>query len=745
MKKFISTLLVIAIMFALIPAAIFAADVTATSSASKASNYSNAELARAVNLGFGAYITSNPTVTFSQFFKMLDKTVELGDQSKLYYWQNSPALKTARKSNAKMTRSDGMVAVFCAAEILGGRYVGQNNVKYGLLWEKMGNWSGKAGQNYQPNDQIFGTDFINETPKVLFNPQDNFENRRVDAWYYSFGRISVLSGNYLFDYDEKSNSLRAEMPFVYTEALLAALRLYDSGFQVSERWATADDKAILHKAEERKQAILNSETAVEVKGTKYYVSNKGNDNNDGLTPQTAWATINKALTVKRYGDAVFFERGGIFRGTLITQQGITYSAYGTGAKPIITASPENGIGEEKWSLVEGTNNIWQFNKDLKQCGSIVVNGDTVIQRTCPLWDGEKYLQVLDYTVVENNMKIGNSFNVKTMLPNSTFFNDIRYPKRTDLADLPMDKEGKLYFRCDEGNPGIVYRSIEFSMVGSHSTTICVGVVDKDVIVDNFAFLYAANGVNCEYGPAVSNSVIQNCEVGFTGGRVYGYSNSRFSGSENPSRMVGRDGDGIMLMGHNVTARNNYVHDTWDHAFVVETMYGTWSEEDKQKAANSNFKYYYDITIENNVAKNCASLFLMPDWTLIDTEYERPAILNEFRDIAVKNNYSINNGYHWRTRANGGQQQTNRGGLGFAHPVGSGGIIVANNTIYRVNVNSEFSGVSMFFYPEAEMPVFSGNTLIQDNYAPLVSRSFGTTDLDDAIIINNKDFPNVKSV
>jgi hypothetical protein len=735
MKRLLSILLVTAMIFVLMPAAAFAED---------SGTYSDAELARAVNLGIGAYMLNNPTVTFSQFLKMLDRTVELADPGKLDAWKNIPQLKTARNSKAAMTRADGMVAVLCAAEVLGGIYVGQNNIKYGQLWDKMGNWPGKAGQNYQPNDEIYKNDFLHGTPKVLFNPQDDYEDRWGDAWIYSFGRISMWSRNYIFDYDEKSNTMRAEEPLLYTEALLAALRLYDSGIQMSERWATAEDKAILDSFNVRKQAILNSETAVQVKGTKYYVSNKGNDKNDGKTPQTAWATIEKALTVKKYGDGVFFERGGIYRGTLITQPGVTYSAYGTGPKPIITTSPENGAGEEKWSLVPGTNNIWQFYKELKQCGSIVVNGDTVIQRTTPYWDGEKHLQVLDYTIVNNNHKIGGLFDFKTMLPNNTFFNDIRYPKGTNLAEPPMNITGKLYFRCDEGNPGKVYDSIEFSMNGSHPTTICVGIIDKDVVIDNLAFLYAANGVNCEYGPTVENSVIQNCEVGFTGGRVYGFSNSGFSAAKE-SRMVGRDGDGIMLMGHNVTARNNYVHDTWDHAFTIETMYGTWRDEEKKRAADPDFKFYYDFLIENNVVENCASLFLLTDWTLISTEYERPAMLNEYRDITIRNNYAINNGYHWRTRGNGGQQQTGRGGIGFAHPVGSGGITVENNVIYRTNTNSEFASVALFYYPEAEKPVFKGNTLVQDNYTPLVSQSFGTPDTDNAIIIYNNGVYNTKSV
>ena len=713
-------------------------------SAAPAGEYTDPELARAVALGIGAYRADDPTVSFAQFFCMLDRAVELADPTRLEAWQNVPQLKTARrtslnaarlsqKAEAEMTRSDGMFAALCAAEALGGRYVGHNNAQYDALWEKMGYWESEARRNYKVNELVFEPAYLYETPKVLFNPNDDYEDRWGDAWYYSFGRASLWSNKPLFDYDEASNSMRAEAPFTYTEALLAALRLYDSGHQVAQRWATAEDKAFVEQAEERRRGILHSEAALNVPGRKYYVSNAGSDSNNGLTPETAWATIGKALTVQTPGDGVFFERGGVFRGTLVTQPGIGYSAFGEGAKPVITTSPENGSGEEKWALVDGTGNLWRFYRDMKQCGSIVVNGSTVIQRVCPFWDGEGYIEVLDYTVVGDSMVFGDAFDVKRMLPNNTFFNDVRYPSGMDPARIPMDAEGKLYFRCDEGNPGKVYQSIEFAVPGTHPTTPCVGVIDRDVVVDNLAFLYAANGVNCEYGVRVENAIIQNCEVGFTGGRVSGFCNSDFSGDEG-YKIVGRDGDGIMLMGRHVTARNNYVHDTWDHAFVIETMYGTWEEKDKLAAASPDFEFYRDLTIEGNLVERCASLVLVVDWTVLDSAYERLAALNEFRDIVIKDNYSINNGFNWRTGSALGKEASNRGGMGFGHPVGSGGITAENNTVYRVNAQSEFTCVALFSCPQAETPAFRGNTLVQDNYAPLAFQAPGTTALENAVIV-----------
>lgn len=141
---------------------------------------------------------------------------------------------------------------------------------------------------------------------------------------------------------------------------------------------------------------MNSPTEVSYTGTAYYVSNSGNDSNDGKSPETAWATVthvNRAIL--NAGDAVFFERGGTWRATPVyTQEGVTYSAYGEGAKPRIISSPENGAGEEKWSLYhEGANGekIWVFYWDMPECGALVLNGTKAAQKILGFWDGSQYL------------------------------------------------------------------------------------------------------------------------------------------------------------------------------------------------------------------------------------------------------------------------------------------------------------------------------------------------------------------
>jgi len=78
--------------------------------------------------------------------------------------------------------------------------------------------------------------------------------------------------------------------------------------------------------------------------TNYYLSNSGNDANSGTDPSSPWQTLNKLNSFKnlKAGDKVLFKRGDTFYGSItVSNSGtagnpITFSAYGTGEKPVIT-------------------------------------------------------------------------------------------------------------------------------------------------------------------------------------------------------------------------------------------------------------------------------------------------------------------------------------------------------------------------------------------------------------------------
>ncbi|MBQ3176233.1 MAG: hypothetical protein IJB52_00270, partial [Clostridia bacterium] len=74
----------------------------------------------------------------------------------------------------------------------------------------------------------------------------------------------------------------------------------------------------------------------------YYLSVNGCDCQDGLTPQTAWKTIDKANKTIHGGDTVCFRCGDTFYGRIMPPHHdnpaapTTYTSFGEGAKPIVS-------------------------------------------------------------------------------------------------------------------------------------------------------------------------------------------------------------------------------------------------------------------------------------------------------------------------------------------------------------------------------------------------------------------------
>ncbi|MFT3680252.1 MAG: hypothetical protein QM791_08250 [Ferruginibacter sp.] len=96
--------------------------------------------------------------------------------------------------------------------------------------------------------------------------------------------------------------------------------------------------------------------------TNYYVSSTGNDANAGTSPTAPWKTISKvnsSFSSIAAGDSVLFKRGETFYGQLLPNKSgtatskITISAYGTGAKPIISALTD----VTGWTSLGG--NLWK--------------------------------------------------------------------------------------------------------------------------------------------------------------------------------------------------------------------------------------------------------------------------------------------------------------------------------------------------------------------------------------------------
>ena len=85
-------------------------------------------------------------------------------------------------------------------------------------------------------------------------------------------------------------------------------------------------------------AILSLITFLASANSYYVDAVNGNDGNDGLSTGSAWQTLAKvSIASLQPGDIVLFNRGQVFYGELRPDaDGLTFDAYGTGAKPVIS-------------------------------------------------------------------------------------------------------------------------------------------------------------------------------------------------------------------------------------------------------------------------------------------------------------------------------------------------------------------------------------------------------------------------
>lgn len=405
------------------------------------------------------------------------------------------------------------------------------------------------------------------------------------------------------------------------------------------------------KSEKLKKKILESKSSYKVKGKVYYVSPKGCDSNDGLSPDTAWKTLRRMSNAPELcaGDVVLLERGQMFRGNSIRcVEGVTYSAYGEGAKPIINCSPEDGTGASKWKKLSGTDNIWVYKTKFFDVGNLIFDGGAY----CGL------KQVPDWKHGEFCVRDTNGEEVfdvrKHLTKNFQFFcecNKVLFNGKYPLSEHPKNL-GTLYLYCDMGNPGAVFSSIEFAL--RLSGLICA----DGVTVDNLCLLYA--GVHGICAGTCKNFTVRNCEVGFIGGGIHFYNNDR----------AVRLGNGIQIYGgcKNYLVENNYIYECYDAGATHQYSRGGTDDITMINAVYRNnliekcvysIEYFVNIPfsgldrkrfmkhtrIVNNIMRYCGFGFGMQRH-----DKENPAHIKTWRAKNESTDYIIENNIFDRSRA-----------------------------------------------------------------------------------------------
>ncbi len=259
----------------------------------------------------------------------------------------------------------------------------------------------------------------------------------------------------------------------------------------------ADEKLLASyqaKADAMKEAVLKSENTVAASrfpGTCYYVSENGDDACDGLTPECAVKTLERAAALPlRAGDAVLFQRGGLFRGTVAAVSGVTYSAYGEGDKPVICASRQNFADPGIW-VESSVADVWRCTLPLNDVGLITFDHDP-------------------RTVGKYDARLG------WLLPGHDADGYRHLEQASDLEFWCNLETQTLYLKCAGSNPGERFRRIEIAE-NVHAFRIWNGV--GQVTIDNLHITlcggHGVSGMLDVYGLEV-----RNCIFDYIGGSVW---------------------------------------------------------------------------------------------------------------------------------------------------------------------------------------------------------------------------------
>lgn len=404
-----------------------------------------------------------------------------------------------------------------------------------------------------------------------------------------------------------------------------------SGYDYTQTVEThSDAEANLIKA--KVYAEKNTEDIYPISGKKYYISKN-------VSPKE---TISKL----KAGDAILFERGGIWRipykDCITIPKGVTLGAYGKGEKPKFYGSRRNYADNALWQKVSGEKNLYKT-----------------------------YLQ--------------SSGNVGNMV-----FNDIAClgVKKFSLSEVKSNydfyyaPDENLYFYYD-GDIEKDFNSIEISQRGELIN------FNSNCVIDNICVKYTgSHGIDGAHN--TSNVTITNCEVGFIGGSLQSGTTRFGNGIEFP------------IGAQNITVKNNHIYQCYDAGFTWQT----WSSAKKDSnyydiefsenlvenccycieyfttdgsSGSGSYSNYKNISIHDNVLR-----FAGYEWS----QKQRPdpwmtSLIRGGQWAYVKNceNFTITNNIFDITRASIIFWWWNDPGK-YNHPEAHSGLTVRNNTFYQ---------------------------------------------------------------
>lgn len=340
----------------------------------------------------------------------------------------------------------------------------------------------------------------------------------------------------------------------------------------------------------RREEIRDTKDTLIISGTTYYVSADGDDTNDGKSPETAWKTLRRVSDGWfKPGDGVRFRRGDVFRGKISeVKPGVTYCAYGSGPKPELRGWEEDLASLDLWEPVDEGHHIWKYTKPILDAGTLVFNnGEQHSRKLIPSYINLKFVCRNDESrpfdmAQEMTQDLDLFWRFDTWLT--------RKPARGEDFPVPRASEecfGDLYLRCDRGNPGQVFSSIEAVV---RSSAIQVGTKEH-VTVDNLCMKYYTFGVKA--GLHSVGLHVTNCEVGWIGGTIQHYFGTDPNFPQGRRGTVTRFGNCIEVYGgcEDYVVDNCYLYQCYDAG-------ATHQVSTEKKVVMSNIRY------TNNLIETC---------------------------------------------------------------------------------------------------------------------------------------------
>lgn len=658
-------------------------------------------------------LEKNP-ITGAEMMELLDSLVAYEVPDKLAQWQTMyPAFRTYEEP---LLRIDMQSILLLTAQFIGDLYTDYTFTLDSVNW---GLFDLSINEADDPLWRLYGG-----VSTFDYGGFVGVDHLGIGGTFYNNVCISPISGEQLLAYDVENNSYHMSDSASCLDGLLAIARaaaIAHEDLSALYMDISPEEQEWLDLADERRNAILSaqSDLSAEASGTLYYVSNHGSDQNDGLTPQTAWATPQYALSRSLVpGDAVLLERGGIWTiepsarwgltsSAMEIPEGVTLGAYGEGAKPVLQGSLEQANETEFWELYFDQNGIkiWKAAQTVYYCPIIVFDdGASFASPVMPVVDANGQYLSDDSRYTPDD---ASPFDVTTGLKK-----DLEFCSLLELTGADVDTEinnsaltGTLYLRCDSGNPADIYESIALPQAACG-----LALRTNAAICDVTLRYFTCNGAVMDGYNGFHSRNVSNCEVGWCGGLLQNYQENGF-GTFEPYAA----GGALQVSSTNVSVTNSYIHDCGPFTLIVSI----------HNTSPDSILNFEDLYFAGNLIEYCGSGVHMGDYAQMDV----PGTYGYIKNFVFENNIVTHSGMGW---VRGMIQRTDGVTSGFLSvfetvhsAVDNDGIYIRNNVFYK----GAFALVSLSEYhlahstPVNALPVFSGNTYVQYGNKPLLQKNW----------------------